>query len=138
MHGKILAKDLPSPMALAYLGDAYYSLYIRKKLVNKGYERTGELNEMTKAYVTCEAQASLVKRMLPHLTEDEYSVYKRAFNSQHLSKPKRASVIDYRHATGFEALCGMLCYIDDDARFSELIELAEKEDIKENEEDKND
>ncbi len=129
MHDKILAKDLPSPMALAYIGDAYYSLYIRKRLVQKGYEKAGQLNDITKNYVTCEAQSKLMQRLLPYLTEDEHNVYKRAFNSQHLSKPKRATIIDYRHATGFEALCGMLCYIGDEERFLYLMEIAEKEDL---------
>jgi ribonuclease-3 family protein len=138
MHDKILAKDLPSPLALAYVGDAYYSLYIRKKLVSAGFEKSGKLNELSKAYVTCEAQSMLMQRILPHLSEDEYNVYKRAFNSQHLSKPKRASVIDYRHATGFEALCGMLCLIGDEERFLYLVEKIGNDDNLENEVKTND
>ena len=62
-------------------------------------------------------------RIEGHLTEDELGVFRRAFNSTHLNKPKRASGKDYRTATGFEAVIGMLSYLGDEERIEELLGL---------------
>ena len=59
--------------------------------------------------------------------EDEREVFKRAYNSTHLNKPKRASGQDYRTATGFEAVLGMLYYINDEERLYMLLDIAHKE-----------
>ena len=61
------------------------------------------------------------------LLDDERDVYRRAYNSSHLSKPKRASHADYRCATGFEAVIGMLYWLGDDERLNLLLETGHKE-----------
>ncbi|MBO5906713.1 MAG: Mini-ribonuclease 3 [Clostridia bacterium] len=124
MHDKIIGASLPSVMALSYVGDAVHSLYIRKMLVKGGLCKSGELNAAALDYVTAEAQASVMRRIEPHLSEDEHATYKRALNSTHLNKPKHASAADYRAATGFEAVVGMLEWIGDTDRLSYLMELA--------------
>ena len=45
------------------------------------------------------------------LTEDELRIYKRGRNQKSHTSPKNADIIDYKHATGFEALIGYL-YLD--------------------------
>ena len=40
------------------------------------------------------------------LTEEEHAVYKRARNTKSYTMPKNAVPVEYRTATGFEALCG--------------------------------
>ena len=124
MSEKILGAALPPVMALAYLGDARHSLYVRDMLVRRGLTKSGELNRASLAYVTAEAQAAAYRKIEPQLTEDERAVFRRAANSGHLNRPKHASVADYRHATGFEAVIGMLCYIGDEERIEELLSLA--------------
>ena len=57
MHERINGTDLPSVMALAYLGDARHSLYIRRMLVGRGLSKSGDLNTEALRYVTAEAQA---------------------------------------------------------------------------------
>ncbi len=126
MHEKILGTSLPSVMALAYLGDARHSLYIRRRLVDLGIAKSGELNEASKKYVTCEAQAEMFRAVEPHLLPDELETYRRAANSSHLNRPKRASGADYRAATGFEAVIGMLEWIGDEERLSLLLDTAYK------------
>lgn len=124
MHEKILGTALPSVMALAYLGDARHSLYVRRRLVDKGVAKSGELNELSLRYVTCEAQAEMLRIIEPHLLEDERDTYRRAANSSHLNRPKRAHAADYRAATGFEAVVGMLEWIGDEERLLLLLDLA--------------
>lgn len=82
---------------------------------------------MSLAYVTAEAQANMYRRIESELTDDERDVFRRASNSGHLNKPKHASVADYRHATGFEAVIGMLTWLEDEDRVEELLKLAHKE-----------
>ncbi len=124
MHDKITGASLPSVMALAYIGDAAHSLYIRTMLVKRGLCKSADLNSAALEYVTAQAQAAVMRKIEPLLLEDERAIYRRASNSGHLNKPKHASAADYRAATGFEAVVGMLEWIGDRDRLSYLFELA--------------
>ena len=135
MHDRVIGASLPSTQALAYLGDAAYSLYVRRMLVEKGLSKAKDLNRETLRYVTAEAQAAMYRRIEHMLLDDEREVFKRAANSTHLNRPKHASVTDYRYATGFEALIGMLVWIKDDERIAELLDAAHKEIDKNDSED---
>ena len=55
MHKTVRGSELPSVMALAYLGDAYYSLYVRRMLVARGISKSGELNRLARLYVNAAA-----------------------------------------------------------------------------------
>lgn len=128
MHGKITGAQLPSVAALSYLGDACHTLYVRKMLVSRGISKSGELNKRALEYVTAEAQTKMYKKIEPLLSDDERDVFRRASNSTHLNRPKHASIFEYRTATGFEAVIGMLCVIGDEVRMSELLDAAHTED----------
>jgi ribonuclease-3 family protein len=93
-------------------------------LVARGIAKSGELNDAARDYVTAEAQARQAKKILPHLTEMECDVYRRAHNSGHLNRPKHASGADYRAATGLEAVLGMHAHMGNDARIEELMKIA--------------
>lgn len=116
-------KNLPAAMALSYLGDAVYSLYVRRRLVDMGISHAGELNRLSLGYVTAPKQAELSKRLLPLLTEEELGVYRRAFNHKGLSRPAHASYGEYRAATGFEAVLGALHYCGESERLDYLLDL---------------
>lgn len=124
MHEKIVGTALPSVAALSYLGDATHSLYVRKMLVARGMSKSADLNREALGYVTAEAQAEAMRRIEPYLLDDERDVYRRASNSTHLNKPRHAKIADYRAATGFEAVVGMLEWIGDRERLDELMRLA--------------
>lgn len=124
MHDKINGTDLPSVMALAYLGDARHSLFVRAKIVSLGISKSGELNETAQRHVTAEAQARAMTAVEPLLLPDEAEVYKRAFNSTHLNRPKHAKGREYRAATGFEAVVGMLEWLGDTDRLNLILEKA--------------
>ena len=127
MHERIKGTDLPSVLALAYLGDACHSLYVRRMLVARGLSKSGDLNRESLKYITAERQAQMYAAVEHLLVEDERDVFRRAFNSGHLSKPKRASQKDYRTATGFEAVIGMLYWIGDEERLEMILKEAHKE-----------
>ena len=126
MHEKLLGASLPTTAALAYLGDARHALFVRRMLVERGICKSGELNEAALRYVTAERQAQMMRRIEHLLIEDELDLYKRAANSGHLNKPKHASAADYRAATGFEAVIGMLEWIGDEERLQMLLAEAHK------------
>ena len=119
---------LPSVLALAYIGDSAHSLYVRHMLVKRGLTKPRDLNKEAEKYVTAEAQAKMYEAVEPYLFEEEKDVFKRAFNSTHLNKPKRASGKDYRTATGFEAVVGMLVWLGNKERLFELFDKIHKKD----------
>lgn len=119
---------LPSVMALAYLGDAVYSLWVRCRLVAFGLSHAGELNALSLSYVTAEKQAQRMARILPLLSPWEEGFYRRAVNHKGLRRPRHAALAEYRAATGFEALLGALEYVGDRARLAFLLEEAHKGD----------
>ena len=127
MHENIIGTSLPSVLALAYLGDAAHSLYVRKMLIAKGLSKSSDLNRESLKYVTAAKQAELYRRVEDLLLEDERDVFRRASNSTHLNRPKNASGKDYRTATGFEAVLGMLYWIGDDERLKLLLDTAHTE-----------
>lgn len=110
-----------SPLSLAYIGDAIYDVIIRTMVVSRGNMSVNKYHKITTQYVKAEAQAKLVYAIEQDLTEEELSVYKRGRNAKSVSTAKNASVIDYRTATGFEALMGYLYLQDRDERIVDLL-----------------
>jgi ribonuclease-3 family protein len=96
-------------------------------LLEKNIRKPKELNLLALEYVTAEAQARAYGKIAELLTECEADVFKRAYNSTHLNKPKHASGKEYRIATGFEAVIGMLEWMGNDGRITELLTAAYKE-----------
>lgn len=115
-----------SPLSLAYIGDSVYEIIVRTMVVSRGNMPVNKYHKMATEYVKAEAQAKLVQAIRPELTEEELSVYKRGRNAKSVSTARHASVIDYRNATGFEALLGYLYLRDRDARITDLIALGFK------------
>ena len=97
-----------SAAALAYLGDSVLETMIRERLILKGYEKPSKLNEEARKYVTAVNQNQAYLKIKDLLTENEESIVRRGRNSSHLNVPKSASAIEYKNATGFEALFGYL------------------------------
>lgn len=110
-----------SPLTLAYIGDGVYDLIIRSMVVGKGNARVNELNHRTSEIVKAHAQSELIGRLMPELTEEELAVYKRGRNAKSATVAKNATVMDYRRATGLEALIGYLYLQDQTERIMELI-----------------
>ena len=110
--------------ALAYLGDCVIELCVRKHLVESGLSTSAHLNAAALDFVRASAQAEAVKRILPHLSEEEERYFKRGRNMGHGNVPKRATVSEYRAATGMEVLFGYLHLTAQTERINELFSLA--------------
>ena len=109
-----------SAAALAYLGDSVLELLTREHLVASGLSTAAHLNVAARHFVTAPAQAEAMKRILPLLDEAESAVFRRGRNNVHSNVPKRASVSEYRTATGMEALFAYLYLQGNIARAREL------------------
>jgi len=106
---------------LAYIGDAVYELYARIYAYNHCHGKSGQLHRQSVSLVKAQAQAQAVRRLMPHLNDDELSVYKRGRNSQPASRSKHAEPADYLMATGLEALIGYLSLKNEDQRLDQLM-----------------
>ena len=97
-----------SSLGLAYIGDGVYDLIIRTIVIDLGNGKVKNFHRLTSSVVKAESQAKLVKEILGLLTEEELAVYRHGRNAKAATSAKNASIIDYRLATGFEALLGYL------------------------------
>ena len=99
-----------SPLTLAYIGDSIFDLVIRTLLVKHGNCPPQKLHERASKLVKASAQAEMIENLMPVLSEEEITIYKRGRNAKSYSK-----------ATGLEALMGYLYLKEDTKRIIELI-----------------
>lgn len=119
-----------SPLALAFMGDCIFEIIIRTVVVERGNRRAEGLHKSKSAVVNAKVQAKMAEMLLPELTEEELSCYKRGRNAKSHSMAKNATVGEYRKATGLEALYGYLYLQNQEDRLLELTKMGlEKIDI---------
>lgn len=113
-----------SSLQLAYIGDAVYELYIRTMISKDKNIPVNKLHREATTYVKAKAQSDIIRKIEPYLTEEELSVYKRGRNAKANTAAKNADIVDYRHATGFEALIGYIYLKKDFERLDEILKLS--------------
>ena len=122
-HERDTAADY-SPLVLAYMGDAVWELIVRTKIVREGNRQVNRMHHDAVRYVKAETQARMIRLIEPELTAREAGVYRRGRNAHSNTMAKNASMIDYRMATGFEALVGYLWLNGEETRLMSLLRLA--------------
>lgn len=119
-----------SPLTLAYIGDAIYDLVIRTVVVERANRSAKNLHKTVIRYVNARTQAHMIEVLETELSEEEAAVYHRGRNAKTYTTAKNASVVEYRMATGLEALFGYLYLKGETDRLLTLVRLAlEKMDI---------
>ncbi|KYD30381.1 MULTISPECIES: Mini-ribonuclease 3 [Geobacillus] len=110
-------------LALAYIGDAVYEVYVRRHLLVAGNVRPHELHRRAVRYVSARAQAKVIFALLDEgvLTDEEKEIVRRGRNAKSGTIPKNTDVQTYRHSTAFEALIGYHFLVNNEARIMELI-----------------
>ena len=108
-----------SPASLAFIGDAVYSLLVREELVKSADLKLSVLHKRSVSLVNAAAQAKSIKLILPMLTTEEASLYRRGRNTN-VTVPKTASSADYHNATGLETLFGFLYLSGQHNRLKEI------------------
>lgn len=114
-----------SPLTLAYIGDSIYALVAKSVIVSRNNCQAQKLHKETIKYVSAGAQAEIYKYFLDNelLTDEEADIMRRGRNAKSHSSAKNASIIDYRMATGVEALMGWLYLRDDSERLLALFKM---------------
>lgn len=114
-----------SPLALAYIGDSVYEVYVRSRIIAENPNLAAhKLHVESIKYVKAHAQSNSMEAVAPILDESELAVYKRGRNAKSATVPKNADLTDYRRATGFEALVGYLYICARHQRLEEVMKVA--------------
>ena len=119
--------DAISNLGLAHMGDCVFELLCRSWLCAQGGKNVGNLHRDTIALVNASAQSAFVDKLLPHLSEEELSYYRRGKNAHVHAVPKSCTPADYAKATGLEALFGALWLSGQSARLNELFQAVMEE-----------
>ncbi|MDQ0215691.1 ribonuclease-3 family protein [Oikeobacillus pervagus] len=117
------AKQINS-LALAYMGDAVFEVYVRHHLLHTGKVKPNQLHREATHYVSAKSQASILKALKDEgfLTEEEVAVVRRGRNAKSGTVPKNTDVQTYRYSTAFEALMGYLFLTNQNSRMVEIIQ----------------
>ncbi|WP_288876358.1 ribonuclease III domain-containing protein, partial [uncultured Allobaculum sp.] len=81
-----------NPVTLAWMGDAIYSLEVRKTLLNKGLRKADVLQKQSAKYNSATGQATVLDRLLEAdlLNEDEREIVRRGRNA-HVKSPSKSA-----------------------------------------------
>ena len=113
-----------SPLALAYVGDAVFDLYIRTLILSRGNAPVHKLHKQSVAFVKAKAQSDIIHKLLDRLEPDEQDAVRRGRNAKSGTVPKNTDIADYKYATGFETLLGYLYIRQDFDRLMEVLRLS--------------
>ena len=111
-----------SPLVTAYIGDAYFHLYVRTRLLNVT-RKISKLHDLSAKIVSAVAQAEAYKKIEMQLTDDEREIFRRGRNAKSHA-PRSATIEEYHASTGFENLLGELFLRKNFSRLDEICELA--------------
>ena len=96
-----------SILALAFIGDAYYNLFVKKEIIAKQV-KVNDMQKDAALYCSARFQAQAIKNLLEQnvLTEQEVDLFKRGRNAKSHGAPKNTDILTYKASTGFEAIWG--------------------------------
>ncbi len=116
-----------SNLGLAHIGDGVYELLCRTHLCLAGDKTVRTLHRDSVNLVKATTQAAFADRLLPLLSEQELSFFRRGKNAHTHAAPKGASPKEYAKATGLETLFGALYLLGQRQRLNELFAALMKE-----------
>ena len=111
-----------SPLVLAHIGDAYFHLYVRTRLL-KVTHNVSRLHELSAKIVSAVCQAEAYKKIESRLTDAEKDLFRRGRNAKSHT-PRVATVAEYHASTGFETLLGELFLRKNFSRLEEICAMA--------------
>lgn len=109
-------------LALAYLGDSIYEVFIREYLLDKGIAKVNDLQNEAIKYVSAKKQSEYLMQMMEtnFFKDEEIDIIKRARNHKsHASKS--TDIRTYKNSTGLEALIGYLYLTKNETRINEIM-----------------
>lgn len=127
MYNKTVEKscaDRLTPVSLAFIGDAVYTLFMREKTVSDKDGVVGTLHTAVTRLVNAGRQAQVFDMLTAAnaFTAEEEEIARRAKNAHLHSRAKTASTGDYHKATALEAVIGYVHLMRDSQREQTLLE----------------
>ena len=116
-----------SSLGLAHIGDAVYEILVRTLLISRGETTGTHLHQDTTKLVNAGSQSEAANLLLPILSEEELSFYRRGRNADVRHIPKNATHAQYSRATGLECLFGTLYLLGRRERINELFQIIAEE-----------
>lgn len=113
--------NMLSPLVWAYIGDAYYEMFIRTYLINNSNAKPHKLHIEAIKYVSARAQANMLDKISDMLTEEELDIVRRGRNTENHHVAKNSNLAEYAKSTAFEALIGYLYLTHKDERLNEIL-----------------
>ena len=107
-------------LALAFIGDTIFDLLTRGMILAEGNAPVNMMHKKAKSIVNATSQSIMYSAIEDILTEEELAVMKRGRNAKSHTSAKNQSIVDYRRATGIEALFGYLYLKGEYNRIEEL------------------
>ncbi len=111
------------PLVLAYIGDAYFHLFVRGRLLSYEQAKVQALHQFSAQIVSAVWQSKAWHGIESMMTEEELAVFRRGRNAKSRTTGS-ASVAEYHTSTGFEALLGTLYLQEKNERLYEIAEAA--------------
>lgn len=111
--------SLEDPLVLAYIGDSWFSLYIREILIQQGLFKVRVLQNLESKIVSATCQAVAWRCLELEWTEEEKNWFRRGRNA---SPSRTRSGADYRTSTGYETVLGFLFVSKNTKRLEEMAE----------------
>ena len=114
-----------SPLALAFLGDAIHTAYVREFVLKEEQNlKITNYHEKAKKFCNAKWQKEILEKILPSLTNEESDIVRRARNSKSKHKAKNFDEEEYKKATAFEALIGYLYLSKQNERLEEMLKIS--------------
>ena len=113
-----------SPLALAFMGDAIHTAYVRKCVLMGQKNKLNNYHETAKKFCNARHQKEVLEKILPILSEEEQDVVRRARNCHSKHSAKNFDEETYKKATAFEALIGFLYVSQNTQRLDEILKIS--------------
>lgn len=117
-----------SPLALAFLGDAVHTKFVREKVLSGEVNKLQNYHNLAKKFCNAKKQMQTLEKILPLLSEDEKEIVRRARNAHAKHNAKNFDEETYKKATAFEALVGFLYLDKREEKLAKILEISMQED----------
>ena len=116
-----------SPLALAFMGDAIHTAYVREKVLDGEKSNQNNYHNSAKSFCNAKTQRETLEKLENELTEEEKDVVRRARNAHSKHTAKNFDEETYKKATAFESLVGYLYLTDQRERLSYILKRSMEE-----------
>ncbi len=115
-----MKKEDLSPLALAFLGDAVHTAFVRIWVLEQEKTKMENYHEAAKKFCNASAQAEVLEKIFDELSNDEKEIVRKTRNCKPKHTAKNCDEKTYKMATCFEALIGYL-YLTNAERLQEIL-----------------